>query len=462
MNHREGLIILLKNLEKGNWKGRLKELSLRTNFEDYSDTTYELSEEVAEGIKNVLSKFSISCLKLTGTDYFNYITGDLLSKLLKENTSLEELHLNEYGIDDWGAGKIAKELENNRSLKILNFSRNQIGNEGSNALAKALKKNENLVMIDLSENKIGDQGVGEWPETLDQQRSIQLKLNLDFNEIGEAGKTLLVRKAVSLNSQKCDRAIEQIKNQMKEGNVLNIDVSKSQIGNIGIKKIIDVLQGCSSLISLDLHGNEIRDEEVKRLTKLLEKNPNLEELLLFNNRIGDEGLFALLRSIKANSSLRKLWLGNNFIGDKGLDMIVSSLSEHKNFFEKIAFFSLSDNQIGDKGLIAFSMGIEINIFLELLNLSNNQIGDVGATALAKALKGKIFLEKLDLSNNQIGDVGAKTLAKVLREFRGLSLDLRNNPIEDEEAIKNIWKEDRSDRSLKRLFLGKDGDNGATL
>ena len=87
-----------------------------TNFEcdffriqNESDMRRQISKESAQRIKNISTKFSISCLKLTG-GYLSIIIINLVEKLLKKSTFLKESHVNEAGIGNEGAEKIAKAL----------------------------------------------------------------------------------------------------------------------------------------------------------------------------------------------------------------------------------------------------------------------------------------------------------------------------------------------------------------
>ncbi|XP_054445208.1 MHC class II transactivator isoform X3 [Pteronotus mesoamericanus] len=90
--------------------------------------------------------------------------------------------------------------------------------------------------------------------------------------------------------------------------------------------------------------------------------------------------------------------------------------------------SLSENKIGDEGVVQLSATFPQLKALETLNLSQNSITDVGARKLAEALPSlAASLLRLSLYNNCIGDVGAESLAHVLPDMVSLRvLDVQYN------------------------------------
>jgi len=90
--------------------------------------------------------------------------------------------------------------------------------------------------------------------------------------------------------------------------------------------------------------------------------------------------------------------------------------------------------------------------LEKLELGSNQIGNVGAVEISNELgNNNASLKHLSLRRNQIRDEGAAALVKVFSQSKRVKLNLRNNPIENEENIKKIWKEHQF---FRLLSIGK--------
>ncbi|XP_017395439.2 MHC class II transactivator isoform X3 [Cebus imitator] len=90
--------------------------------------------------------------------------------------------------------------------------------------------------------------------------------------------------------------------------------------------------------------------------------------------------------------------------------------------------ALSENKIGDEGVLQLSATFPQLKSLETLNLSQNSITDVGACKLAEALPSlAASLLRLSLYNNCICDVGAESLARVLPDMVSLRvMDVQYN------------------------------------
>jgi len=343
-----------------------------------------ISKIKIEKLHDVLTNLPVYCLKLSRTGFFNYDIIGLIEKILKENTTLEELYLDGNWIDDDEVEKIAKALKMNQSLKKLDLSKNEIEDEGLVKFVKLLIKNSSLESIDLSHNKIGMLRVGPWKEwlkILNQPRSISLKLNLDYNEIGEDRKKIFqsfIKSGlngssilVSLDFQKCDQVIEEMKKQIREGKLI-IDGMGSKIGDEGVIKLTRELQNGVALRIVDLSKNQIRDK----------------------------GAIELAKALKYCVALR--------------------------------IVDLSENQIGDRGTIELAKALKYCVDLEILDLSENQIGDKGAINLAKELRCCVALEKLYISENQIGSKGATELEYLAQTLKLEKIDLDGNPFEDKD------------------------------
>ncbi|KAL3862028.1 hypothetical protein ACJMK2_008030 [Sinanodonta woodiana] len=80
------------------------------------------------------------------------------AKMLKVNTTLQELHLQKYDMRDFGATRLAECLMENFTLQYLDLSCNRITRDGVKELAKVLKKNTALKTLDLGYNRLEDDG----------------------------------------------------------------------------------------------------------------------------------------------------------------------------------------------------------------------------------------------------------------------------------------------------------------
>mmetsp|Transcript_30946 Transcript_30946/g.46673 ORF Transcript_30946/g.46673 Transcript_30946/m.46673 type:complete len:310 (+) Transcript_30946:26-955(+) len=121
-----------------------------------------------------------------------------LANVLRQNTSIETVILNECEIDCAAAKALAVGLEGNETLRTMNLWDNHIQDEGGRALAEALKKeNSALQTLNLWGNQIGDEGAKEFADLLRVNHSLR-DLIFVYNKIGDDGGDELVD-ALELN-----------------------------------------------------------------------------------------------------------------------------------------------------------------------------------------------------------------------------------------------------------------------
>jgi hypothetical protein len=93
--------------------------------------------------------------------------------------------------------------------------------------------------------------------------------------------------------------------------------------------------------------------------------------------------------------------------------MVIALAEALEYNTSITSIELTENCIGDEGLIALSEALRINKTIQSINLMSNKIGNQGAIALSEALKYNQTLLTMLLGSNEIGVKGVLSLASCL-------------------------------------------------
>ena len=81
-----------------------------------------------------------------------------LANMLKKNTTLTALELNNNSIDYEGTCAIAMALAENSTLEMLSMSGNYVGGLGASALANGMISNEGIKGLMLNGNDIGNIG----------------------------------------------------------------------------------------------------------------------------------------------------------------------------------------------------------------------------------------------------------------------------------------------------------------
>ena len=239
-----------------------------------------------------------------------------------------------------------------------------------------------------------------------------------------------------------------------------VDLSYTEVLNVGAAVISVVLEKNSSLTDLDFSFNGVDSDGASSLSRALTKNSSLTALNLGGNKfIADIGAYSLSQALKANSFLTSLRLQGDSIGDAGASSLSNALKANSSLTE----LSLSENSIGDAGASFLSEALTANSSLTSLNLRDNSIGNAGASSLSNALKANSSLAELSLSENSIGDAGASFLSEALTANSSLtSLDLGDNSIGDAGAS-SLSKALIANSSLTCLDLGLNciGDGGAS-
>ncbi|NXF02080.1 LRC34 protein, partial [Smithornis capensis] len=89
-----------------------------------------------------------------------------LAQMLKNNSSLVELHLSKHEMKNFGVERLCEALYENSSLKYLDLSCNKITSDGVKFLGELLKRNQTLEILDLNANRIEDAGAMYLSEAL--------------------------------------------------------------------------------------------------------------------------------------------------------------------------------------------------------------------------------------------------------------------------------------------------------
>lgn len=83
----------------------------------------------------------------------------VLSTILQENHSIEQVDLRSSGLDDEGLSQLCDALKTNKGIKRLDLSSNSFSEEGAKNLEEALSGNRTLQEVDLSNNSLGFEAI---------------------------------------------------------------------------------------------------------------------------------------------------------------------------------------------------------------------------------------------------------------------------------------------------------------
>lgn len=114
-----------------------------------------------------------------------------LALMLKNNSSLVELHLCKHEMKNFGVEQLCEALYENSSLRYLDLACNKITSNGVKFLGKLLKWNQTLQILDLNANRIEDDGAIYLSEALTLYNRTLQALSVVSNNISGKGLVAL-------------------------------------------------------------------------------------------------------------------------------------------------------------------------------------------------------------------------------------------------------------------------------
>jgi Ran GTPase-activating protein (RanGAP) involved in mRNA processing and transport len=234
------------------------------------------------------------------------IDDDILQRLCDNDTTLTELDLAGYKIEDEGTKALAAGLEKNTTLTSLSLGWNEISNEGAKALAAGLEKNATLTSLDLGSNQIGDEGTQAFAEVI--------------------GKNTTLTTLVLRDNLICTVGAQSLAKVLGKNTTLTaFDLSSNYIGNIEAEALWEALYKNYTLTSLELGWNLIGNTQYRNINLLLAHNrqhrKKLQATVYEQLRLGRILLYKILFSGQKNNSILILSL-------KLREKVVKSLDEN--------------------------------------------------------------------------------------------------------------------------------------
>ncbi|XP_071898464.1 leucine-rich repeat-containing protein 34 isoform X4 [Anas platyrhynchos] len=114
-----------------------------------------------------------------------------VASMLKNNSSLVELHLCKHEIKRFGVERLCEALYENCSLRYLDLSCNRITRDDVKFLGELLKRNQTLEILDLNSNRIEDDGAIYLSEALALHNRTLQALSVVSNNISGKGLVAL-------------------------------------------------------------------------------------------------------------------------------------------------------------------------------------------------------------------------------------------------------------------------------
>ncbi len=148
----------------------------------------------------------------------------------------------------------------------------------------------------------------------------------------------------STPSTKLKRHLPQILEKIKEYNVVKLDFTSRELGDIEATHVAKALTSQRSIKIIDFTQNNIRDSGAKALANALSENPELE-IDLSHNKISAAGAVAYVKAA-ISSGKTEINLSYNKLSNGGAKAVSEELRQNSNKVEKLI---LKGNEIGSMG-----------------------------------------------------------------------------------------------------------------
>lgn len=174
----------------------------------------------------------------------------------------------------------------------------------------------------------------------------------------------------------------EMDNPDKPDTVNEIFIRGWKIDTVMMDIFIQCWPTMEKLHSINLWNTGLNSDTLHTLSTILPQCPNIRNVTLDGNTAEEENWYEL---VTEESPVQNLSLRHCGITNKGAVMIGRCLGSAKRTNMKLITLNLSNNKIGDQGLIEIAQGLRMNRTLLSLSLASNEVGDKGAIKLSEVL-----------------------------------------------------------------------------
>jgi Ran GTPase-activating protein (RanGAP) involved in mRNA processing and transport len=337
---------------------------------------FSIVDDGAYAIGSVLAKSKV-LQKLQLRELRNSREVITIFRLLRENSSIEELSLRHSQICPMGAEAVGDFFKHHGNLQEVRFVDCQFTGNSLELLCNGLAETRSpLQRLYLVNTDIGSERVIHLAKLLQKKNSSLRELFLGENELGDEGVALLTAGVLESTSLRLldlrSNGITSTGAMSLQGIitrspfVLTLNLGNNILGNQGAAALARGLAQSSCVLqTLDLSDNAIEEAGASALASMLRYNVSLEDLNLSFNAIGDDGAHSLAAALKRNTTLRCLKLRRSALTNKGARNFAENLPRMRGLKE----LTLNKNSIDTAGLSALLDALRANVELEYLQVA---------------------------------------------------------------------------------------------
>jgi Ran GTPase-activating protein (RanGAP) involved in mRNA processing and transport len=366
------------------------------------------------------------------------------AKALSENHTVTTLVLSCYAIVDDGTAAIASVLCQNTTITKLHFRDLRDVREIS-TFFQYLQRNTTITELSLRHCTICPRGAMAMAQYIKSSTTLQELRITDSQFISNAFQILCqhglhhnssIERLYFVNDDLSHETTGEYLAIIVDNNsqLQELNVGENNLGDDGVATLVThILQSKTStaLHRLDLRSNNITCTGAMPLQGLLLGTPSLRTLILSDNDLGDHGIMALSRALQQQSKTAQLQIldvNGNTITPVGASALGTMLRVNKS----LQALHVSFNHVGDDGVEIIVSALQMNQTLRTLSLRRNGITSTGAQCIANVLPNLQGLKELALSKNDIGPIGAAALLQGMQS----NVELEYLHIDDYEVSTN--------------------------
>jgi NLR family CARD domain-containing protein 3 len=311
-------------------------------------------------------------------------------------------------------------MEESRQKLILNSEHtlqltSTLNHDDLDELASLLEVNSSIVSVEISNSKVFHcdklMAVFERKQNILTYEVKNISQHVDFVRFGE----LIVRNGSIVDlkfhtwTSKLDlKAIEILTSALRVNKTIqSLEIVFNGFCLASLERLMEAVSCIPSLTKLKFcFSSNDSSISVAPITRFVSNNDTLTYLCVNNSRDG-VGVMELVRVLQNNNSIRSFDIRNSKVKDVEIAALLSTNST-------ITDLNVSDNDIGDDGVILIGDALLRNTSITRIDLSDNSIGLNGVKHLADAMTVNSTVTELELSGNyRISKKGADHLAHML-------------------------------------------------
>ncbi|KAM7100642.1 protein NLRC5 isoform 7-T7 [Ciconia maguari] len=336
-----------------------------------------------------------------------------LSKSLGGMGSLKKLELTGGSITAEGMTNLVQASSQCLQLEEINLQDNQIRDPEVKSVMDLFSRMEKLKKIDLSNNDLSLNAVLILAkEVITCQNATELRVRKDTVIIYFSGPSGKVPRSLDLRR-------EQNKEHVIPTRHVKLCLQDRSLSSQHAKEIVAILQSCPCLSEVDLSGNKLGDEGCSCLLESLPWISFSKQLDLSQNHLSVNGICSLLKSVNTCQKMMEVQVS------LCRETAVLRFTEDREFASlpprEEPVFSTDDQQYGEENQTPTAP--------QKLRLTDSRFQASDLEKLCAVLKECSSISELDLSNNYLGDEGLLQLFRFLPNLKMLSsLKLNDNQI----------------------------------